>query len=247
MSPGMGPDKKRVQGPSDSAQSEAGKDSPLCDSHQVVIGQSGQLTCPFGEDLQRYWDLRHELFTRFDEGIMIDRAGLYSVKPEKPALEIASLCPGNDVLDAFSGIGGSAIAFARAGRRVVSVDTDADRLKMAEHNAGVYGVRGSIQFQEADALDLIRSSTWSSIYLDPAWGGPDYYKKTVFTLSDFSPSGEELLRAGIEQSSCVAITVPLNLDTDELSAFSESITLHDGILGGTVRFRTAFLEGKRGM
>ena len=57
----------------------------------------------------------------------MDREGLFSTKPEGIALQIARNTPGTVVLDAFCGVGGSAIAFARAGKRVVAVDNKRDK------------------------------------------------------------------------------------------------------------------------
>ena len=62
---------------------------------------------PFGSATQRYWDMRHALFTRFDEGIQIDEQGLYSAKPEAIALHVGRMLPGEVVLDPFFGAGSS--------------------------------------------------------------------------------------------------------------------------------------------
>ncbi|KAF0128079.1 MAG: hypothetical protein FD148_1881 [Methylocystaceae bacterium] len=64
---------------------------------------------PFGEGAQKYWDRRYDLFSKWDEGIKTDEVGLFSVKPERFALEVGKLLTGHAVLDAFCGIGGSAI------------------------------------------------------------------------------------------------------------------------------------------
>ena len=93
---------------------------------------------PFGERAQKYWDRRYDLFSKWDEGVETDEVGLFSVKPERFALEIGNLLSGHAVLDAFCGIGGSAIGFARCGKRVIAVDIDRDRLSMAKRNAEIY-------------------------------------------------------------------------------------------------------------
>lgn len=73
-------------------------------------------------EAQIYWDRRHLAFTRWDDGIQTDWQGLYSVKQEVLALQLAASSPGKIVLDAFCGIGGCAIAFAGSGKTVLAVD-----------------------------------------------------------------------------------------------------------------------------
>lgn len=168
--------------------------------------------CPFGIDLQKYWDRRHSLFHRFDEGIQVDAEGLYSAKPEESALRIAEALGGRVVLDAFCGVGGSAIGFARHGSRVLSVDTEATRLEMARHNARVYGVSDRIEFVLGDCRDFLRAADFDAVYFDPPWGGPEYSKRPRFPLEGFEPDGRELLRLAFEREARIGFTVPPNFD-----------------------------------
>ncbi len=72
--------------------------------------------CSFGPKAQKYWDRRYDLFSRFDDGIQVDEAGLYSVTPEKIALEQAKKMNCKTIVDGFCGVGGNAIAFALMGK-----------------------------------------------------------------------------------------------------------------------------------
>mgnify|MGYP002775656568 CR=1 FL=1 len=71
-------------------------------------------------DLIRYWLARYTLFSRFDDGIMLDGQGLFSVTPEAIARNQATRCAksghghshGTVIIDAFTGAGGNAIQFA---------------------------------------------------------------------------------------------------------------------------------------
>ena len=66
-------------------------------------------------DLIRYWLARYTLFSRFDDGIMLDGQGLFSVTPEAIARNQAARCAKSGhgtVIDAFTGAGGNAIQFA---------------------------------------------------------------------------------------------------------------------------------------
>ncbi|XP_056246309.1 trimethylguanosine synthase isoform X2 [Seriola aureovittata] len=74
-------------------------------------------------ELAKYWAQRYRLFSRFDEGIRLDREGWFSVTPERIAEHIAlrvehSFCGCQLVIDAFCGVGGNAIQFALTGKRV---------------------------------------------------------------------------------------------------------------------------------
>ncbi len=73
----------------------------------MEAASGGLPDCPFGSDLQKYWDRRYEYFSRFDDGIQIDAEGLYSVVPEQVAATQASYVHGASVLDAFAGVGGT--------------------------------------------------------------------------------------------------------------------------------------------
>lgn len=196
--------------------------------------------CPFGARLQSYWDRRLELFSRFDEGIRIDEEGLYSVKPEASARRIAERLNGAVVLDPFCGVGGSAIGLARTGKRVIASDIDRKRLDMARHNAAVYGVADHIDFSVEDALTAIAGARFDAIYLDPPWGGMDYYRKPRFLLRDFVPDGAGLLRVALECPAAVAITVPRNFAFTELAAFQRVFDVLPERAGERLVYSTVF-------
>ncbi|CAF4445197.1 unnamed protein product, partial [Adineta steineri] len=63
-------------------------------------------------ELLKYWLQRYRLFSKFDEGIVLDREGWFSVTPEKIARHIAKRCRSDVIIDAFCGVGGNTIQFA---------------------------------------------------------------------------------------------------------------------------------------
>src|SRR5664280_38723 len=193
---------------------------------------------PFGPDLQKYWNRRHELFSRFDDGIATDAEGLYSVVPEDVALEQARRLRSGSVLDAFAGIGGSAIGFARGGKTVIAVDIDKRRLDMALHNAEIYGVADRITFILGDFFDVAPTVSAEAVNLDPPWGGPDYRARRHFGLDDFSPSGHALLDYSLSRYSEVMLRVPRNFDSAELHAPNQYREQFDDISHGRLISRT---------
>ena len=111
----------------------------------------------------KYWAQRHRLFRRFADGIQMDPQSWYSVTPEAIANHIAKKMTRNlsnlVILDAFAGVGGNAIAFARRPEvdLVVCVDTDVQKLYMAANNCCVYGIAPrKLLFVCADAVDILR-------------------------------------------------------------------------------------------
>ena len=60
---------------------------------------------------------RHRLFSRYSEGCLLDEEGWFSVTPEAIADQIAERCRCSTIIDAFCGVGGNAIAFAKVCER----------------------------------------------------------------------------------------------------------------------------------
>lgn len=130
----------------------------------------------------------------------MDEEGWYSVTPELVADQIAERCRCGTILDAFCGVGGNTIAFAKTCERgvcifvshptafyeaalVIALDNDPTRLALARHNATIYGVADRIEFILTDYITFVDSylSLPSSsnrkidvVFLSPPWGGPSY-------------------------------------------------------------------------
>lgn len=196
--------------------------------------------CPFGAHLQKYWDRRYDLFSRFDDGIKIDEAGLYSVTPEKIALEQAKKMNCKTAVDAFCGVGGNAIAFARVCDKVFAIEKDKTRLEMARHNTEVYGVADKITFILGDFFIEAPKIKAEGIFIDPPWGGPEYKKLEGFKLVNFVPDGNEILKLSFKYFKKVAIKVPDFFDFGELNNFGKNYEVQDNMINGEVGFRTVY-------
>ena len=70
----------------------------------------------------------------------------------------AQRCACGVLLDPFAGVGGNAIQFARTCGRVLASDSSSPRLRLARHNAGVYGVRDRVEFRCMDFSAAVTSS-----------------------------------------------------------------------------------------
>lgn len=96
----------------------------------------------------------------------------------KIAVHIAEAAPVEKtiIIDAFAGVGGNAIAFARSERweQVFAIEKDPKTMKCARHNAEIYGVDKKIVFHTGDCFDIInrfRGRKNVIIFGSPPWGG----------------------------------------------------------------------------
>ncbi|KAG6909505.1 hypothetical protein DXG01_017062 [Tephrocybe rancida] len=148
------------------------------------------------KDLQKYFAQRERYFSKYSvpPGCLLDQEGWYSVTPELIADQIAERCRCDTILDAFCGVGGNAIAFAKTCQRVIALDTSPVRLALARHNAQIYGVADRIEFILADYVTFAkahaglphtqRNRNIDIIFLSPPWGGPEYLSGLASASSD---------------------------------------------------------------
>ncbi|CAA0822027.1 S-adenosyl-L-methionine-dependent methyltransferases superfamily protein [Striga hermonthica] len=164
--------------------------------------------------VKKYWLQRYNLFSRYDEGVKLDEEGWFSVTPEEIAAGQARRCVGAGVvIDAFAGVGGNAIQFAKVCRRVVAVEIDPNKVALAIHNAKIYGVRDNIDFIVGDFFQLAPSLEGDVIFLSPPWGGPSYKAKETFTLDLLKPKdGYSLFQVAQAITPNIIMYLPRNTD-----------------------------------
>lgn len=184
---------------------------------------------------------RHRYFSLYDEGCLLDHVGWYSVTPELIANQIAERCRCDTIVDAFCGVGGNAIAFAQTCERVIAIDNDVTRLRLARHNATIYGVVDRIEFILGDSVQFVRTLAGRGeakqgervvdvIFLSPPWGGPSYLHGTnssppldliqhpEFRLSDIAPiDGSELFKLAERVTPNIAYYLPRNTNLQDIS------------------------------
>lgn len=187
-------------------------------------------TNPFWSQVDWYWENRHLLFSRFDEWIQIDEVWLYSVRPEALSMETANMIKWDVILDAFWCVWGSAIGFARTGKKAICVELDETRLEMAKNNARVYGVEDKITFIHGDIFDVLPELTFDTVYFDPPWWWPDYINKKDFLFSDFSPDGNLLMEMALKKTDNIAFGIPINFNIQELIRTKRPFYLQKNIL-----------------
>ncbi|KFD56356.1 hypothetical protein M513_02811 [Trichuris suis] len=128
-------------------------------------------------ELRKYYLQRYHLFARYEEGVLMDE-----VTPEAIAVHIAKRCACDTIVDAFCGVGGNTIQFARYCRRVIAIDIDPVKIKCARRNAEIYGVSDRIEFLCADFFVVAPHLDADVVFLSPPWGGPSYQLSSTFNI-----------------------------------------------------------------
>ncbi|NWR41590.1 TGS1 synthase, partial [Regulus satrapa] len=188
-------------------------------------------------ELIKYWAQRYRLFSRFDEGIKLDREGWFSVTPEKIAEHIAVRVSQSFncdiVVDAFCGVGGNAIQFALTSKRVIAIDIDPEKLRLARHNAEVYGVAEHIDFLCGDFMALAAGLRADVVFLSPPWGGPDYATAEIFDIQTMiCPDGYPAQKI----TNNIVYFLPRNADINQVASLAGP--------GGKVEIEQNFLNNK---
>ncbi|KRX86623.1 Trimethylguanosine synthase [Trichinella pseudospiralis] len=181
--------------------------------------------------LRKYWRRRYDLFSLFDRGIALDRESWYSVTPEKIAKHIARRCKFGTVVDAFCGAGSNAIHFSLAGMKgekiklcrlhfacliitifpVTAIDIDPEKIKLAKHNAAIYGVQDSIEFLCADFLKIYKNLSADFVFLSPPWGGPEYLNHDVYDVKRMNRlNGKNIFKRALKISQRIIYFLPRN-------------------------------------
>mmetsp|Transcript_13028 Transcript_13028/g.28207 ORF Transcript_13028/g.28207 Transcript_13028/m.28207 type:complete len:512 (-) Transcript_13028:1724-3259(-) len=170
---------------------------------------------PKDEVPDKFWAQRRRLFSRYDEGIQLDKESWYSVTPEAIADHIAHKMArmlkedgssrksgGAVVLDAFCGCGGNAVAFAKLPPEdvslVVCIDIDRSKLEMAAHNAALYGIaRDRIVFIEADAINIMQFCySNGTCIINPSTAPASQKESAKADIEDCSGSDSSCYRIG---------------------------------------------------
>ncbi|PVV00893.1 hypothetical protein BB560_004711, partial [Smittium megazygosporum] len=167
-------------------------------------------------NMKKYWNQRHILYSKYDDGILLDTESWFSVTPEPIASHVAKRFRGKVILDPFCGSGGNAIQFALNSNFVIAIDIDPVKIKIAQNNARIYNVENRIEFINGDFTKLAKHLKADIIYLSPPWGGVEYIKNSVYDLSMIMPiGGKEIFGLASKITPDIIYFVPKNSDPDQ--------------------------------
>lgn len=137
------------------------------------------------------------------------------------------------VVDAMCGVGGNAIQFAQY-FKVIAIDLSEERLKIAHHNATIYGVAHNIDFIHGNFLTIAPELEANAVFLSPPWGGPSY-AHSEFDLN--SIGGFEFFESALTISPNIAYYLPRNVNEGQLHVLAS-------MSGGAVEKETCYLNSR---
>lgn len=108
--------------------------------------------------------------------------GLYSITRRRDGEHIVSFLRSKipdiaklSITDATACVGGDTIQFSHHFRKVDSIEWKHDNFVVLRHNVDVFGLE-NVTLHEGDATKIFNWKT-DVLYIDPPWGGPEYYKQ----------------------------------------------------------------------
>ncbi|OQV17442.1 Trimethylguanosine synthase [Hypsibius exemplaris] len=168
----------------------------------------------------KYWFQRYRLFSRYDEGVLMDEESWFSVTPERIAEHIAERCRCDVIVDAFCGVGGNAIQFAFTCERVIAIDIDPVKIEYAKRNAAIYGVLDRIEFIVGDFFKVAPTLSADVVFLSPPWGGLNYAQHESYDLEKMELNGFRVFETARRVSENVAFFLPRNVAVEQLASLA---------------------------
>jgi len=99
---------------------------------------------------------------------------------------------------------------------VIAIDIDEEKIRMAKHNASIYGVDDRIEFVVGDFLKLAPFLKADVVFLSPPWGGPHYQDTKQYNLHSMIPDGFLVFQESSRISPNIAYLLPRNVNTTQL-------------------------------
>ncbi|MFJ9081374.1 methyltransferase domain-containing protein [Streptomyces sp. NPDC102384] len=155
------------------------------------------------------------------------------------------------VADLCCGIGGDAIALARAGIRVLAVDRDPLTCEVARANAEALGLAGLIEVREADVTE-VDTAAYDAVFVDPARRGG---RGRIFDPEAYSPPLSWAVSAALEAPRA-ALKIAPGIPHEAIPAEADAEWISDGgdvkeavLWFGTApgRMRATLLPGPRAL
>ncbi|XP_015363322.1 PREDICTED: uncharacterized protein LOC107161430 [Diuraphis noxia] len=195
----------------------------------------------------RYWTMRHMLFSKFEHGILLDDESFYSVCPEILSYHIAKRCKNDISLDPFCGAGGNIIQLAFTSNLVVAIDIDPCKIKLARNNAEIYGVADKIEFVVGNFFEICSMLKADVICMSPPWGGPEYVISDSFSIASMCKNyrfgGFTIFDIVKNIAPSVAFHMPKNTNIYEclwLARFLGKVEIQQNIINQKLNSITAF-------
>ena len=166
------------------------------------------------------------------------------VTPQVVAEHIATRLSCDVVIDPFAGCGGNVIQLAMTCKQVIAIDIDPKKIRMAKHNAAIYGVAEKIEWIVGNSIDILPRLKADVVFLSPPWGGVSYNRKH-FRLEDMlvkGVSGLDLFAMARKVSKNIAYYLPRGTPASDLEALipGESVECEKIFLNDHLKVLTAY-------
>jgi hypothetical protein len=102
--------------------------------------------------------------------------------------------------------------------RVIAIDINEERLRMAQHNARVYGVHHKIDFIAGDFFALAPQLRGDVVFLSPPWGGPSYRYSDACDLRSMPVDSIHAIETALQITPNVCAVLPRNSDMASLQS-----------------------------
>ncbi|MEV5362679.1 methyltransferase domain-containing protein [Streptomyces cellulosae] len=129
------------------------------------------------------------------------------------------------VADLCCGIGGDAIALARAGIRVLAVDRDPQTAAAARANAEALDLSGLIEVREADVTE-VDTSGYDAVFVDPARRSSK--RGRIFDPEAYSPPLSWAVEAALKAPVAAALKIAPGVPHEAIPAEAEAEWISDG-------------------
>ncbi|MCM1970301.1 MULTISPECIES: class I SAM-dependent methyltransferase [Streptomyces] len=131
----------------------------------------------------------------------------------------------SSVADLCCGIGGDAIALARAGIRVLAVDRDPLTAAAARANAEALGLTDLIEVREADVTE-VDTSGYDAVFVDPARRSSG--RGRIFDPEAYSPPLSWAVEAALKAPRAAALKIAPGIPHEAVPAEAEAEWISDG-------------------
>lgn len=195
----------------------------------------------FKGPMRKYWNSRYNLFSRYDNGILLTKELWYSVTPElisKFMAKVASYSASGKILDIFCGGGGNTVQLLDCFDQVIGLDNNDVHLKCTLNNATVYYdpafVTNHLKLIQCDwgaeddnmtkTLEYLKGERIDLVFGSPPWGGPSYSKHSLYDMDQLEPMPlKELLLSLLPISQRIMLFLPRNSDIDQIERISQQV------------------------
>ncbi len=221
---------ERVEHPNEAPKLTIAQDYSRADDHSENSVMKNRLSKLLGHEYQHLIDRFHydgaslQSMTKLSIGRLI----CFTLKTH------LGISPRAHIIDAFAGIGGNTIMFAKEFRQVNAIEIDENRVKMLHDNARLFKVVVNTQVHCGYYQSFIGKLKQDVVFFDPPWGVG--YKK----IQDIrirlprddggSDSLEDLILATSQYARYIVVKIPINYDHEYLASKIDSALICDCML-----------------